>query len=66
MIGEMGFGNTPIDILPYVNPWDGTSNVIVTNTNRSAASINLESLASAEAMPHGEGVGNVFSIAGVP
>lgn len=66
MIGELGFGNTPIDILPYVNPWDGTSNVIVTNTTRSAASIKLESLASAEAMPHGEGVGNVFSIAGVP
>ena len=66
MIGEMGFGNTPIDILPYTNAWDGSSNVIVTNTNRSAASINLESLASAEAMPHGEGVGNVFSVAGVP
>ncbi|WP_171181264.1 hypothetical protein [Ruegeria sp. HKCCD8929] len=66
MIGEMGFGNTPIDILPYTNAWDASSNVIVTNTNRSAASINLEALASAEAMPHGEGVGNVFSVAGVP
>lgn len=66
MIGEMGFGNTPIDILPYANPWDGSNNVIVTNTNRSAASISLDALASAEAMPHGEGVGNVFSVAGVP
>lgn len=66
MVGEMGFGNTPIDILPYTNAWDGSSNVIVTNSNRSAASINLETLASAEAMPHGEGVGNVFSVAGVP
>jgi hypothetical protein len=66
MIGEMGFGNTPIDILPYANPWDGSMNVVITNTNRSAASINLEAIADANAMPHGEGVGNVFAIAGVP
>lgn len=65
MIGEMGFGNTPIDIVPYVNAWDGTSNVVVTNTNRSAASINLEAIAAADAMPHGEGVQNVFSVEGV-
>lgn len=65
MIGEMGFGNTPLDIVPYVNGWDGTSNVVVTNTNRSAASINLEAIASADAMPHGDGVQNVFSVEGV-
>lgn len=65
MIGEMGFGNTPLDIVPYINGWDGTSNVVVTNTNRSAASINLEAIASADAMPHGEGVQNVFSVEGV-
>lgn len=65
MIGEMGFGNTPLDIVPYVNAWDGTSNVVVTNTNRSAASINFEAIAAAEVMPHGEGVQNVFSVAGV-
>jgi hypothetical protein len=65
MIGEMGFGNTPIDIVSYVNAWDGSSNVVVTNTNRSAASLNLEAVAAAEEMPHGEGVGNVFSVAGV-
>ena len=65
MIGEMGFGNTPLDIVPYVNGWDGTSNVVVTNTNRSAASMNLEAIASADAMPHGEGVQNVFSVEGV-
>jgi hypothetical protein len=64
MIGEMGFGNTPIDIVPYVNGWDGSSNVVVTNTNRSAASLNLAAVASAEEMPHGEGVQPVFSIAG--
>lgn len=66
MIGEMGFGNTPIDIVPYVNAWDGTSNVVVTNTNRSAAALNVGAIAAAEPMPHGEGVGNVFSVAGVP
>jgi hypothetical protein len=65
MIGEMGFGNTPLDIVPYVNAWDGTSNVVVTNTNRSAASLNIDAIAAAEAMPHGEGVQNVFSVAGV-
>ena len=65
MIGEMGFGNTPIDIVSYVNGWDGSSNVVVTNTNRSAASLNLASVASAEEMPHGEGVQPVFSVAGV-
>lgn len=65
MIGEMGFGNTPLDIVPYVNGWDGTSNVVVTNSNRSAASLNIEAIAAAEAMPHGEGVQNVFSVAGV-
>jgi len=65
MVGEMGFGNTPLDIVPYVNAWDGTSNVVVTNTNRSAASLSLAGLAAAEAMPEGEGVQPVFSVAGV-
>ena len=65
MIGEMGYGNTPIDILPYVNSHDGSSNVIVTNTNRSAVAIGLNALASAKAMPHGKGVRNVFAVAGV-
>ncbi|PUB11851.1 hypothetical protein [Yoonia sediminilitoris] len=65
MIGEMGFGNTPLDIVPYVNAWDGSSNVVVTNSNRSAAALPLDAVASAEAMPHGEGVQPVFSTAGV-
>lgn len=65
MIGEMGFGNTPLDIVPYVNGWDGSSNVVVTNTNRSAASLNIEAIAAAEEMPQGEGVQPVFSVAGV-
>ena len=65
MIGEMGFGNTPIDIVSFTNAWDGTDNVLVTNTNRSAAQIALPALAGAAAMPHGEGVTPVFAIAGV-
>lgn len=65
MIGEMGFGNTPLDIVPYTNAWDGSSNVVVTNTNRSAAALSIDAVASAEAMPHGEGVEPVFSTAGV-
>jgi hypothetical protein len=65
MIGEMGFGNTPLDIVPYVNAYDGTHNVVVTNTNRSAVSLNLDAVTTAEPMPHGEGTGNVFAVAGV-
>lgn len=65
MIGEMGFGNTPIDIISFKNAWDGTDNVLVTNTNRSAAQIALPALAGAAAMPHGEGVKPVFAVAGV-
>lgn len=65
MIGEMGFGNTPIDIVSYVNAWDGSSNVVVTNTNRSAAALNIDAIAVAEEMPHGDGVQPVFSVAGV-
>ncbi|MEQ3745263.1 MAG: hypothetical protein ABNH53_03410 [Henriciella sp.] len=65
MIGEMGFGNTPIDIIEYVNGWDQTKNVLVTNTNRSAVQIPLSSIASAQTMPEGEGAQPVFSVAGV-
>ena len=65
MIGEMGFGNTPIDIIRFTNAWDNSDNVLITNTNRSAAQIPLAALAAAEAMPHGEGVKPVFAVAGV-
>ena len=65
MIGEMGFGNTPIDIIQFTNAWDKTQQVLVTNTNRSAAQVSLAALESAAPMPHGEGVQPVFSVAGV-
>ncbi len=65
MIGEMGFGNTPIDIVPYVNGWDQTSNFIVTNTNRSAVTLPVDAVATAEPMPHGDGVQPFFAVGGV-
>ena len=65
MIGEMGYGNTPLDIVPYTNSWDGSQNVVVTNSNRSAAALPLDAVAAAEEMPHGEGVEPVFTVDGV-
>jgi len=65
MIGEMGFGNTPIDIVEYTNGWDKSKNVLITNTNRSAMQVPLDAIASAETMPEGKGVKPVFSVAGV-
>ena len=65
MIGEMGFGNTPIDIIQFSNPMDKSTNVLITNTNRSAAQIPLDAIANAQPMPHGEGVNPVFSVSGV-
>lgn len=65
MIGEMGYGNTPIDIVQFTNSWDKSENIVVTNTNRSAAQVSLDALSTAQPMPHGEGVKPVFSVAGV-
>lgn len=51
MIGELGFGNTPIDIITYANASDGRDYVLVTNTNRSATRIVLDDIATVEPMP---------------
>lgn len=64
MIAELGYGNSPVDTVVYTNAWTGTQNVLVTNTHRSAASYTLDTLASAEAMPYGEGVQPLFGIGG--
>jgi hypothetical protein len=66
MIGEMGFGNTPIDIVSFTHPMYQQDVVLVTNTNRSAVQVTLSDIGKAEAMPFGEGVQPVFSTAGVP
>lgn len=63
MIGEIGFGNTPIDIVTYTDPMDSNEYVLVTNTNRSAARIALSDIASVEPMPIN--VANNFGPAGV-
>ncbi len=62
-IGELGYGNTPIDVVPFTNPMDGSQNVLVTHTHRSANQIPLTTIASAEPMP--VEVGNNFGPAGL-
>ncbi|MEM7709951.1 MAG: hypothetical protein AAF264_04225, partial [Pseudomonadota bacterium] len=51
MIGELGYGNTPIDIVQYTNPMDQSANVLVTHTNRSANAIPLTAIGAADPMP---------------
>lgn len=51
MIGELGYGNTPIDMVRVTNPMDGSDNVLVTHTNRSANMIALDAIAAVEPMP---------------
>ena len=36
MIGELGYGNTPLDIVSYTDPMDKNDYVLVTNSSRSA------------------------------
>ena len=63
MIGELGFGNTPIDIISYKNAMDGKDYVLVTNTNRSAVQVSLADIGGAPAMP--VNVPNNFGPAGI-
>ena len=63
MIGELGYGNTPIDILPFTNAMDGSENVLVTHTHRTANQISFAEIKTAEAMP--VQVGNNFGPAGL-
>ncbi len=63
MIGELGYGNTPVDIVRYTNPMDGSANVLVTHTHRSANAIPIEQIGSVEPMP--VEVGNNFGPAGL-
>lgn len=58
MIGELGYGNSPLDILQFSNPFDGSQNVLVTHSHRTANQIPLPAIASAEPMP--VEVGNNF------
>ena len=49
MIGELGYGNTPLDIVSYTDPMDIKDYVLVTNSSRSAVRISLSDIASVEA-----------------
>ena len=51
MIGELGYGNTPLDIVSYTDPMDSKDYVLVTNSSRSAVRISLSDIASVEPMP---------------
>lgn len=51
MIGELGYGNTPIDMISYTNPMDQNDYILVTNTSRSAKQIALNDIATVEPMP---------------
>ncbi|AQQ05370.1 hypothetical protein B0E33_18770 [Roseibium algicola] len=63
MIGELGYGNTPIDMISYTDPMDKNDYILVTNTSRSAKRIALDEIAHAEPMP--TGVDANFGPAGV-
>ena len=51
MIGELGYGNTPLDIISYTDPMDKKDYVLVTNSSRSAVRMSLSDIASAKPMP---------------
>ncbi|MEL6241897.1 MAG: hypothetical protein AAFR19_11385 [Pseudomonadota bacterium] len=63
MIGELGYGNTPVDIIEFTNPNDGSQNVLITHTHRTANQISLPQIAEAEPMP--VEVANNFGPAGL-
>lgn len=63
MIGELGYGNTPIDIVSYTDPMDKHDYVLVTNSSRSAVRIALADIAAVKPMP--VGVPNNFGPDGV-
>lgn len=51
MIAELGYGNSPIDIVPYTNPFDQSQNVLITHTHRAGNQITLSAIAAADPMP---------------
>lgn len=64
MIGELGFGNTPIDIISYTDPFLQEPVFLVTNTNRSATRFTHGDVAAAAPMAYEPP--NVFDQAGIP
>ena len=64
MIAELGFGNTPVDMISYMDPSLQEQVYLVTHTNRSATRFLVREVGSAEPLPY-EGP-NVFEQVGVP
>ncbi len=64
MIGELGFGNTPIDIISYTDPFLQAPAFLVTHTHRSATRFMHGDVSAATPLAY-EGP-NVFDQAGVP
>lgn len=63
MIAELGFGNTPIDIIAYDEPFLGQEAYLVTHTHRSATRFLVSDVGSAVPLPYEPP--NVFDQAGV-
>jgi hypothetical protein len=64
MISELGFGNTPVDIVSYEDPFVQAPAFLVTHTNRSATQFLHADVASAETLPYEPP--NVFDQVGLP
>jgi hypothetical protein len=50
-IGEIGFGNTPIDMVGCVDPTNKQEFIVITNADRSAVRIAISDIASAKPLP---------------
>jgi hypothetical protein len=62
-IGELGYGNTPIDMVGYVDATDGKEYLLVTNNSRNATRIAVADIGRTAPMP--VNVPNNFGPAGV-
>jgi hypothetical protein len=56
LIGELGYGANPLDMLTFTSPADSKEYLLVTIDTRSAAQIAVADLASAPAQPTGGGI----------
>jgi hypothetical protein len=62
-IGELGYGNAPIDMVGYVDATDGNEYLLVTNNSRNAMRIAVADIGRTAPMP--VNVPNNFGPAGV-
>jgi hypothetical protein len=56
LIGELGYGANPLDMLTFTSPADSKDYLLVTIDTRSAAQIAVADLASAPSQPTGGGI----------